>query len=83
MLGSNGPKQEQARVRETQGEKECLPERPMKIVSRPSPITWQLLRDLSKILMENDPLASHAPLHTPVLSCADYFQEPAMQAMFS
>ena len=30
-----------------------LPERPMKIISRPYPITWRPLRDQSKFLTEN------------------------------
>lgn len=50
-----GLKKERAREREThKREGECLPERPMKIVSLPSPITWQLMHDLAKILTEND-----------------------------
>ena len=41
--------------REThKGEVEYLSERPMKIVSLPSPITWQPLHDLAKILTENN-----------------------------
>ena len=37
---------------DTRGERKRLPERPTKIVSLP--LSWQPLRDLSKILTEND-----------------------------
>ena len=50
-----GLKEEWVREREThKGEGEYLSERPMKIVSLPSPITWQPLHDLAKILTENN-----------------------------
>ena len=43
-----------AREGDTRGERERLHGRPPKIVSHPSPITWQPLRELSKVLTEND-----------------------------
>ena len=44
-----------AREGDTRGERERLPERSMKIVSSPPILTtWPVLRDLSKILKEND-----------------------------
>ena len=49
-----GLKKERVREREThKGEGECLPKRPMKIISLSSPKTWQPLHDLAKILTEN------------------------------
>ena len=53
-----GLKKEWVREREThKGEGEYLSERPMKIVSLPSPITWQPLHDLAKILTKTIDLA--------------------------
>ena len=50
-MGGHKKKPSGARERDTRGERERLQKRPPKIVSRPlsSPITWQPLRDLSKV----------------------------------
>ena len=54
-LGSSGHKTKRAREKETrEGRGSACTEGPRKSFPAPSLITWQPLRDLSKVLTEND-----------------------------
>ena len=53
-LGSSGHKTKRAREETREGRGSACTEGPRKSFPAPSLITWQPLRDLSKVLTEND-----------------------------
>ena len=54
LLEVVGTRKNGARERDTRGKRDACTEGPRKSFPAPSPITWQPLRDLSKVLTEND-----------------------------